>query len=275
MKTRVLSAVIFLPLLLAVLLFLPAVYTNVLLAALCAVAAYELLWGTGMVKQPRLIVYTMIAAACVSVWCYLGRNYEWGLAGMLLFSGLLFGELLISKAQLHFNIVMLCFAGGIMIPFLLTAIVRIRNAELGQFMVLLPFVLAFASDTGAYFVGVKLGKHKLAPTISPKKTIEGVIGGVIAAILAALLFCLVLDKCFQLQVNYNYALVYGSLGSLGSVFGDLAFSAIKRQTGIKDYGWIIPGHGGILDRFDSMTVVAPIAEVLLILIPLAEMVTNG
>ena len=275
MKKRILTAVVALPLLLGILLFLPPVYTSVLLAAMCAIAAYELLWGTGMVKHPRLIVYTMIAAALVSVWCYNGRNYPWGLAGVLVFSGLLFAELLISKAQLHFDNVMLSVAGGVMIPFLLTAIVRIRNTELGQYMVLLPFVLAFASDTGAYFIGIKFGKHKLAPTISPNKTIEGAVGGVITSIIGALLFALVLDKCFSLQVNYDFALVYGTLGSIGSVFGDLAFSAIKRQTGIKDYGNLIPGHGGVLDRFDSMTVVAPITEVLLILIPIAEMATNG
>ncbi len=275
MKKRILTAVVALPLLLTILIVLPPVYTNVLLAAVSALAAYELLWGTGMVKEPRLLWYTMIAAALVSVWCYMGTSYAWGVAGILLFTGLLFAELLISKAQLHFNKVMLCVAGGVMIPFLLTAIVRIRNTEMGQFMVLLPFILAFASDTGAYFTGIKLGKHPLAPTISPKKTVEGMIGGIVTTIIVVLLFGLVLDKCFFFQVNYNYALIYGVLGSIGSVFGDLAFSAIKRQTGIKDYGWIIPGHGGVLDRFDSMTVVAPITEVLLILIPIAEMVTNG
>lgn len=275
MKTRVLTAVVALPPLLAILLFLPAIYTDILVAVLCAVAAHELLWGTGVVKHPRLIIYTIVAAVLVPVWCYFGRNYAWGLAGVLIFSGLLFGELLISKAQVHFTKVMLCVAGGVMIPFLLTAIVRIRSMELGQYLVMLPFVLAFASDTGAYFVGIRFGKTQLAPTISPKKTVEGMVGGIVIAILATLGFGLVLDKCFGLSVNYWYALIYGTLGSVASVFGDLAFSAIKRQTGIKDYGRIIPGHGGVLDRFDSMTVVAPVAEVMLLLIPFAEKITNG
>lgn len=275
MKTRVLTAVVALPPLLAVLLFLPPIYTDVLVAVLCAVAAYELLWGTGTVKHTRLIIYTVVAAVLVPVWCYFGRHYAWGLAGVLVFSGLLFGELLISKAQMHFTKVMLCVAGGVMIPFLLTAIVRIRSMDLGQYLVMLPFVLAFASDTGAYFVGIRFGKTKLAPNISPKKTVEGMFGGIVIAILATLAFGLVLDKCFNLSVNYWYALIYGTLGSIASVFGDLVFSAIKRQTGIKDYGRIIPGHGGVLDRFDSMTVVAPVAEVLMLLIPFAEKMTNG
>ena len=130
------------------------------------------------------------------------------------------------------------------------------------------FVLAFLSDTGAYFCGMLFGRHKLAPVISPKKTVEGVIGGTVTCILGMLLYGLILWLGFGLQVNFVYALIYGLLGALGSVFGDLCFSAIKRQTGIKDYGNLIPGHGGILDRFDSMMVVGPLAEALLILIPL-------
>ena len=82
-------------------------------------------------------------------------------------------------------------------------------------------------------------------------------------------YALALDFFFDLQVNYIYAVIYGILGSLGAVFGDLCFSVIKRQTGIKDYGNLIPGHGGVLDRFDSMMVVGPLAEALILLIPVA------
>ena len=114
-----------------------------------------------------------------------------------------------------------------------------------------------------------MGKHKLAPAISPKKTVEGAIGGVLAAVVGMLLFTWILDLAFGFRVHYGYALIYGIVGSLMSVFGDLCFSVIKRQTGIKDYGNLIPGHGGVLDRFDSMLIVAPVTEALLILIPLA------
>ena len=119
-------------------------------------------------------------------------------------------------------------------------------------------------------MGVFFGKHKLAPSISPKKTVEGLFGGIAAAIFGMMIFGLVLSLGFSLRVNYLIAIFYGVLGSLASVMGDLTFSVIKRQAGIKDYGNLIPGHGGILDRFDSMTIVAPLTEALLIILPFAE-----
>ena len=270
MKTRIIAAVALLPALLVVLLFLPPIFTAILLSAMSAVAAYELLWGTGLVKHPRLVVYTMAAAALVGVWCGFGSPYVWGYVGALVFCFLLFGEMLLAKLKLRFEKVLVCLAGGLIIPYLLCSVVRIRGMELGAYYILLPFVMAFMSDSGAYFAGVFFGKHKLAPTISPKKTVEGLIGGIAGAVLGVMLFGIVLSVGFRLQVNYLYGIVYGLLGSLASVLGDLTFSVIKRQVGIKDYGNLIPGHGGILDRFDSMTMVGPLAEALLLLLPFAE-----
>jgi phosphatidate cytidylyltransferase len=140
---------------------------------------------------------------------------------------------------------------------------------IGRHLILAPFVMAFMSDTGAYFAGYLFGKHKLAPVISPKKTVEGMVGGILVAMVGLVLYALLLNLGFGFKVNYLYALVYGLVGSLGGVFGDLSFSVIKRQAGIKDYSKLIPGHGGMLDRFDSMLIVAPLTEALMILIPLA------
>lgn len=270
MKTRVIAAAVLLPLLLIVLLVLPSWGVGVLLSLMCAVAAFELLYGTGLVKHPRLIAYSMLTAAFVGVWCMLGCSHVWGVTGAFIFCCLLFGEMLMSKAKLRFEKVLVCVAAGLLIPYLLCSIVRIRNMELGVYYVLLPFAMAFLSDSGAYFVGIFYGKHKLAPNISPKKTVEGLFGGIAGGILDMMLFGLVLWLGFDLKVNFLYAVIYGAFGSLASVLGDLTFSVIKRQTGIKDYGNLIPGHGGILDRFDSMTVVGPLTEILLILLPFAE-----
>ncbi len=268
MKTRVLAAVVLLPLLLVVLLVLPSLFTGVVFGILAGIGAYELLWCTGFAKNMRLVAYSAALAVYMGVWSSLKLGQVWLMLGILLLTAALFAELLRSRAKLPFAQICCCFAASVVVPLLLTAVARIRSLDNGVFFVLIPFAMAFSSDTGAYFVGCAFGKHKLAPVISPNKTVEGVIGGTLSAILVMVLYAMVL-QLLGFRVNYLYAVIYGLLGALGSVFGDLSFSAIKRQTGIKDYGNLIPGHGGALDRFDSMCVVAPLAELLLILLPVA------
>lgn len=267
MKTRIITAVVLLPLLLLVVLAAPKIFTGILFAAMAAIAAYELLSGTGIVKYPPLCIVTAVSAFWCTLWCGLGISYAWLLLGILLFWVFLFAQMMASQMQLEFKKVAVCLVGGIILPLLFGAVVRLHSAEQGRFYILIPFVLAFLSDTGAYFAGLKFGKHKLAPVISPKKTIEGVVGGVLGAILGMVIYCLVLELGFSFEVNYLYAVVYGIMGSAAGVFGDLCFSVIKRQTEIKDYGSLFPGHGGILDRFDSMMVVAPLVEILMMLLP--------
>lgn len=141
---------------------------------------------------------------------------------------------------------------------------KIRT-EFGIGAMILIFVCAWMTDTGAYFSGVFLGKHKLIPRVSPKKTIEGSIGGVLAAALSAMLYLFILSKLgsYIPGVEFN-ALGYGQMALIGvisgvlSQFGDLSASAIKRDCGIKDFGHIFPGHGGIMDRFDSVLFITPI-----------------
>ena len=267
MKIRVLAAVALLPLLLLVVLLLPKICTAILFGALAAIGSYELLVGTGYVKHAGLVIQSCAAAFLVALWSYFQVSYGWTMVAIFLFLALLYGQVLLSHGKLSYERVMVCLPAGLLIPFMLTALVRLHIHEQGRFLILIPFVIAFLSDTGAYFAGRAFGKHKLAPVISPNKTVEGVVGGVLGAILGMVLYCLILNKFFSFQVNYVYAAIYGFVGSLAAVFGDLSFSVIKRQTGIKDYGNLIPGHGGVLDRFDSMTVVAPLVEALLFVIP--------
>ena len=270
MKTRILAAAVLLPLLLIVVLVLPKVCTAVLFGLMAAIAAYELMQGTKLVTSSRLTVYAMVFAFLVPLWGFFGQMYVWALVGILTFVALLYMELLLSKGKLPYAHVATTFVAGILVPYLFTAIVRIFATEKGIYLIFIPFILAMVSDTGAYFAGRFFGKHKLAPVVSPNKTVEGVIGGVIATVLAMIIYCLIMQFGVGQQVNYLYAVIYGMAGAMAGVFGDLSFSAIKRQVGIKDYGNLIPGHGGILDRFDSMTLVAPLTEALLLLIPVVK-----
>ena len=267
MKTRIIAAAALLPLLLLVVLAAPKIWTAVLFGLMAGLAAHELLSGTGIVKHPRLCAYAAVSAFWCVLWSGLGVGYAWLLLGVLVFWILLFAEMMASNMELTFDKIAVCVVGGVVLPLLFSSVVRIHTTEKGRFFILIPFVLAFLSDSGAYFAGLTFGKHKLAPVISPKKTIEGVVGGVLGAIVGMVIFCAVLEIFFHLEANYLYAVIYGVLGSAAGVFGDLCFSVIKRQTGIKDYGNLIPGHGGILDRFDSMMVIGPLTEVLLLLLP--------
>ncbi|MBQ4600743.1 MAG: phosphatidate cytidylyltransferase [Oscillospiraceae bacterium] len=267
MKTRVIAAMVMVPLLCIAVFALPKVATAILFGAMAALAVYELLYRTELVRHGRMIAYSMVTAFLVPVWCWAELQEGWGLLVVLLFVAALFGEMMNSHIKVPFEHLAYCMVAGLLIPYLFSSIVRIHNGDLGDRVVIIPFILAFSSDTGAYFTGRFFGNHKLAPVISPKKTVEGAIGGVIAAVVGMLIYGIVMKLGFKMQVNFGYAVIYGLAGSVAGVFGDLCFSVIKRQTGIKDYGNLIPGHGGILDRFDSMMLVGPLSEALILLLP--------
>ncbi len=141
-----------------------------------------------------------------------------------------------------------------------SAIVYVRDyIHLGKYIYLLTFICAWTTDIFAYFTGRLLGKHKLIPSVSPKKTVEGAIGGVLFCVIAMLIFGIVIEKYFSPEDTNAVYLVLAISGifiSVVSQIGDLIMSLIKRHYGIKDYGKLLPGHGGILDRFDSVMAVS-------------------
>ena len=143
------------------------------------------------------------------------------------------------------------------------------NGKLGLAMVFVALVAAFLTDTGAYFTGYFFGKHKLIPEISPKKTVEGAIGGVIVSALSMLVYAWILSF-FGIKVNLLNIVITGVITSVFSQYGDLSASMIKRGLSIKDYGDIMPGHGGVLDRIDSLLFAAPVIYYLNMILPLLE-----
>ena len=156
------------------------------------------------------------------------------------------------------------FFGFFYAGFLLSYLYQVRMLpEEGAYDVWLIFIAAWGSDTCAYCAGMLIGKHKAFPVLSPKKTWEGCIGGVVGASLLAVVYCWAMNTWFgQHGSLLQYAIVCGC-GSIIAQIGDLAASAMKRNNEIKDYGTLIPGHGGVLDRFDSVIFVAPIVFYLL------------
>ncbi len=140
-------------------------------------------------------------------------------------------------------------------------------AEFGFAVMLLVFISAWATDTGAYFSGRAFGKHKLAPNLSPKKTVEGAVGGIVSAAVCCVIYLLIMKTAgAPLSINYGEAAVIGACASVFSQTGDLVASAVKRDCGVKDFGNILPGHGGILDRFDSVVYVTPVIYYLFVLL---------
>ena len=139
--------------------------------------------------------------------------------------------------------------------------------ENGKFLVLLPIICAFLTDSGAYFVGVFFGKHRGITKVSPNKSLEGYIGGILCGGLFMLIYGLLLNRMIGLNVSLPTMAVYGLIGSAVTELGDLSFSFIKRQFAVKDYGDLLPGHGGMLDRFDSMIFAAPAMWIMVSLFP--------
>ncbi len=269
MKNRVIVAVIGIPVLLAVIFFAPLWAWGIVVAIMASFCAWELLHCAMPEFVPRFAIYAGVCGAAIPIGTAFGAGeLTFKIAAYALFV-VMFAEMMLSfrkEKRVPFLDLALVFAAGLVIPFLLSALVRLGLREPKAPYLLLPFVITWLSDSGAFFVGRSRGKTKLAPALSPNKTVEGSVGGFVCAILAAILYGLILYWC-HFRVNILVMAVYGFFGSLAGQAGDLAFSAIKREHGIKDYSNLLPGHGGMLDRFDSTIFTAPILELLVLWVP--------
>ena len=240
---------------------------------LCPVHISAIVLGkcvSGVIRA--LLSCTVLMAVATVLWSWamqsgrLSGETAWlaALAGLFVFFVALFCELLAAHTALSFTSLFAAVFSGVIYPILIASLARLRCMDAGHafpYLTLTVFLLSM--------IGRACGKHKLAPVVSPKKTWEGVIGGVICNIAFMLLYLFLISKFCGVTVRYWTAPIYGVLGAAASVVGDLTLSVVKRQVKLKDYGNLIPGHGGILDRFDSTMLVAPLTELLVLVLPFA------
>lgn len=281
MKIRILSALVGIVVLVGALIC-PWTWVFALAAAvLAALAVWELCYNTGKVQSKLLVIVNMVCAAVgvglvylhrLSADSYYGttlRSYEQMVLSGICFVPLVLGVLtilcwLIVRKKVSFTDACYSYLMTLYpaVGFGSLAALRIFDgAAIGLWYILLVLVIPWMSDTGAYFTGYFLGKHKMAPIISPKKTWEGFFGGWLVSVGAAALLVVIYNALTGSNANVLTAVLLALVLAPLSVCGDLLASLIKRRTGIKDYGNIMPGHGGVMDRFDSVVLIAPLLYV--------------
>lgn len=266
MIKRTISALIALPLLFIVLYAFPNWAIAVTLGVVIAIAVHEMLYNTGFLRDRFFLVISCIYGFVAPLWFYFDLRFS-AVAGIFVYIAAMFVYGLFHHQTITFEKIAGTFFATYMISFFLSAIMKILVMDNGDYMIILPFAASWLTDTSAYFAGRFFGRHKLAPDISPKKTVEGAVGGVFGGALGCMLVALIYQVFFAQTSNYLLFGLIGLICSLAGQIGDLSLSLIKRNFGIKDYGTIMPGHGGVLDRFDSVLFAAPMCEALLFLLP--------
>ena len=264
MKVRVITAICMLCVLLPVLIFSDYVVFPIALGILAAMAVFEVLRVVGLHKNYAVSAPSIALALCMPVFthsCFFGEGEQGGYIEVLFLAlvGLLFYLVFLSvfsKGKLTFQQSGSVFMTVSYVIIGFSALGLVRYGRLGVYTFVLIFLGAWVCDTFAYFTGMLFGRHKLIPELSPKKTVEGSIGGIAFTVLAFLLYGLICEKCFSLDANYLVLALSGLVLSVVSQLGDLFASLIKREYGVKDYSHLLPGHGGIMDRFDSILAVS-------------------
>lgn len=273
MKTRLITGGIAAALFLIVL-FIPwSVALTIATSFICGLAVFEILSVTKVV-QHRGLEIAAIAFAVIAP--FFGRmNGGWVFVVCLLYVLALVFLALRYHESVSIDKVSIVFLLSVLVSVSLSCLSYLRTAgerdSDGLFYVFLALLMAWMADTGAYFVGTFFGKHKLCPRISPKKTVEGLFGGIAASVIISLLAGLVYESAVlkgAANVSYGEIFVLALICAPLSVVGDLFASIIKRRCGVKDFGNLFPGHGGMMDRFDSLLFVLPTVLLTVRLFPL-------
>ncbi len=258
MKQRIITALVGLVVLGAVLAFYETIVLDAVVAVLILLAVYELLHACGCLAHRAFTGFLMLSAVAVPLFPA-GVLARYAALLFLIYVFCMFCFMLANHSRLAADRAGFAAFYTLLISLSAGCIVWMRDQfgyVVGLYALLVTLLAAWVSDTGAYFAGVFFGKHKLCPEISPKKTIEGVFGGVIAAVLAQALAAVGFSYAAHTEIPWIFVIVSPLLTGI-SIMGDLSASLVKRRFGIKDFSNLMPGHGGILDRFDSVLPLLP------------------
>ena len=255
-KTRLLSGIVLV--ILALIVIISGGYVTLFsLLGISLIGMYELYRVFKLEKTP--LAYISYAMAVIFYVSQLFGGVIEPMALVMLFLIMLMFAYVFAYPKYEAKDVMTIFFGMFYVAVMLSYVYQIRVLESGVYLAFLIFICSWGCDTCAYCVGVLFGKHKMAPVLSPKKSIEGAVGGVVGTALLTVIYTSVFRVQMGLETRGIIVLaVISAIAGLISMVGDLTASAIKRNYDIKDYGTLIPGHGGIMDRFDSMMITAPI-----------------
>ncbi len=272
MLKRTVTAVVAVALFIPVCYFSDTVIFPLVMALLSAVGVYEMLGCVGIRKYAPVALISILTGAVMPLLPYVlrtdgsVRQSQATLALVLLYLILMYTADVLYRGKLDYTATASAFMGVTYISLAFTSIVMLR-LDCGKYFYLITFICPWVSDTFAYLFGRMLGKHKLIPEISPKKTVEGSIAGIVFSGIAAVVFGFVIGRFFDISgtLGAGEYLILGAAGMVLSVvsqIGDLSASAVKRRFGVKDYGFIFPGHGGVMDRFDSVLMTAPLLYII-------------
>lgn len=275
MKVRLLTALGIAVFGIPLLIFSEYVIYSIALGLLSGLAAWELLRVLGMHKKYAVSVPSIMLSALMPLFAYdyfipaQKQTVYILIMALAIFAYLLYLAFVsvFSRGTLGYKNVASVFMAVTYVSVSFTSLALVRYMTNGVYLFEMIFIGAWVCDSFAYFTGRLFGKHKLAPELSPKKTVEGAVGGIVFTVLAFMLYGLIIESFFGLSVNYLILAVTGLILSVVGQVGDLWASLIKREYGVKDYSRILPGHGGIMDRFDSILVVSTTLLIICLLFP--------
>ena len=261
MKQRILTAVVLVIIWIPVAVFSDTWLFCLFFSILSAVGMFEMLQCVGVSRNAAVVIPTVCLAVALPFLTRVVQDpISFGMLLIVLFFLLLFYLLaaaVFSRGQLKLYEVAVVFMMALYIPGTLSCILLLHDLPKGAYLYYLVFVGAWITDIFAYFTGRILGRHKLIPDVSPKKTVEGAVGGTVFCMASFALYGFVISRIFDITPHYGALLILGLVVSIISQIGDLSMSLIKRHYNVKDYGKLFPGHGGVLDRFDSVMAAAP------------------